>query len=384
MINNSFGYPPTNTVNVSGFDILTKDSVEDSAMNLNKLATIDLEESYTQLACEFLKEQSRDYSNAKIGLYKSISESSNYGVVLESFTDFFSIVKDIINKFLQFMKSLFKRFINRIMQLVSSDKYIKKNKKEFSKFSSDDEFEFNGYKYTFAPNIPVARAILSYDNDLFKDLYGTTTDLSVDSIKGIVNNLDFDSFYDKFRADVLGSNDKIISLSDFSEECFKVFRDDELETDSMDIGPSEVNDALRRFLNYKEMKKKVESDQKAIEKSYNQVKTEVEEIIKLNGNRDLGVFLNKMPKDNSISKVNGHNVSNNQDDNMGVIMTSDFMAQLDIYIKAKADQIQECSNIHVLAYSAKLDAMKECFIQDRNLLYTALSRILKNHKDGNY
>ena len=51
------------------------------------------------------------------------------------------------------------------------------------------------------------------------------------------------------------------------------------------------------------------------------------------------------------------------------------MVKLDSYVKIKIDQIQEYSNIHTLAFAAKLDAMKECAKQDRNTLYTALSRI---------
>jgi hypothetical protein len=38
----------------------------------------------------------------------------------------------------------------------------------------------------------------------------------------------------------------------------------------------------------------------------------------------------------------------------------------------KVMQIEGYSNIHTLAYSAKLDALKECTIQDRNTLYQAL------------
>ena len=56
-------------------------------------------------------------------------------------------------------------------------------------------------------------------------------------------------------------------------------------------------------------------------------------------------------------------------------MSADFMAQLDLYVRAKVDQIQEYSNIHILAFTAKLDAIRDAYRQSRNVLYSALSKV---------
>ena len=58
----------------------------------------------------------------------------------------------------------------------------------------------------------------------------------------------------------------------------------------------------------------------------------------------------------------------------GTMMAAELMTQIDVYVRAKIDQIQEYSNIHLLAFGAKLDAMKECLNQDRNVLYVALRK----------
>ena len=63
------------------------------------------------------------------------------------------------------------------------------------------------------------------------------------------------------------------------------------------------------------------------------------------------------------------------DNQQGFSMSADLMYKLDLYTKAKVDQITEFSNIHTLAFSAKLDALKESYKQDRALLYTALLKI---------
>ena len=49
----------------------------------------------------------------------------------------------------------------------------------------------------------------------------------------------------------------------------------------------------------------------------------------------------------------------------------------DIFVKNKVDQIQRCSDIHVLAYGAKLDAMQACLKQDKAVLYAAYNKVRK-------
>ena len=63
------------------------------------------------------------------------------------------------------------------------------------------------------------------------------------------------------------------------------------------------------------------------------------------------------------------------DTSVGTNVPGDLLIQLDVYTKNKVDEIQEISNIHALAFSAKLDALKCCYKQDRALLYTALSKV---------
>lgn len=373
-MNDNFGFSPTNTVQLSGFDVLTLGAVKDPLINVNKLATMDLEESYVAMACDFLKECNTEIADNKIKLYKAISESDgNYGVVLESFSDFFTKVKDVIDKFLKFIKSLFQRFITTLMGFVSSDKYITKHKKDFSKFKDTDNFNFTGYNYTFPINIPSANAILEFNNSLFEELYSDKNKaLTLAGVKDVVMNLNFDDYYDTFRAKVLGNNNGTIYTGDFSEACFRLFRNGELDTEEFEVTSSEVRQSLNRFLEYKKTKSNVERDQKNIDEAYNKVKKQIQDVVKRNGDLSVSAFLNKLPSDNNIESIEGQSVSND-----GLTMSGEIMAQINMYVKAKVDQIQECSNIHILAFSAKLDAMKECYIQDRNILYTALSRILR-------
>ena len=145
-----------------------------------------------------------------------------------------------------------------------------------------------------------------------------------------------------------------------------------MDSEEFEVNSSEVRQSLNRFLEYKKTKSNVERDQKNIDEAYNKVKKQIQDVVKRNGDLSVSAFLNKLPSDNNIESIEGQSVSND-----GLTMSGEIMAQINMYVKAKVDQIQECSNIHILAFSAKLDAMKECYIQDRNILYTALSRILR-------
>lgn len=365
-------FVPTNTLASTAFDVLKMDAVDDPLINVNKLATMDIEESYFSSAVSFIKECNKEITDYKITLYHNLSEATTEGVVLESFSDFFTKIKDIIDKFLKFIKSLFNRFVNTIMKMISSDKYITKNKKKLNDFKSEDNFEFNGYKYSFTPNIPLASAALSFNGNLFDELYASNVQgqLTVNGVRDVVANLNFDEDYDRFRAQVIGKDGESINVSEFSEELFKVFRSGELDTEKIEADRTVVMKSLDSFENFKKIKSQLEHDRSEIEKAYDKVKKQVSEIVKRNGDMNMSAFVNSLPDASNITSTETLN-------NDGFTMSGTMMTQIDMYIKAKTDQIQEYSNIHALAYGAKLDALKECLKQDKNVLYTALGRVMR-------
>lgn len=374
-----FDLKPTNTLAMASLDALKNEGLEDPKINSNisKLATLDLDESYMIKTINFINESNREFTDSKITLYKALSESAGeQGVILESFSDFFSKVKDIIDKFLAFMKSLFSRFITQLMSMVNSDKYIKKHKDDLRSFGAGDEFDIDGYNFTFSPGIPKVEPMMGFDSDLFKDLYNATVDGKINStkMKSANSSISYTDSYDQFRASVIGKDGTSIYAEDFAEELFKVFRDDDMSTSDITIDSSKVNESLRRFTDYKKTKSIVEKDNKEIQKKYDDLKKQVKEITKRNGDLEKTVFDTRMANSNITL-----------DDSLsGTTIPGDLLTQIDVYTKKKVDQIQEVSNIHALAFSAKLDALKCCYKQDRAILYTALSKVQRTDaKRGN-
>ena len=365
---------PTNTLASVNFDVLKLDGVEDPLINVNKLATLDFEESYFSEAVDFIIKSNHEYAESKKALYKSIAEAETTVVVLESFSDFFVKVKEIIDKFLKFIKSLFQRFLTTLSRLIGSETYLKKHKKDLDDFKSADTFEFQGFNYTFSEMVPLPNAALDYNSSLFDSLYQSQKDGNLDLSSGAINkiviDMDLERDYNIFRGKVIGKDGEEIYASDFSEELFEVYRDNCSDTESIEADSSYVRLASKRFFDYNKTKNHIEHTYKQVEDSYKRVQNQVQDIVRRNGDLNARAFIERLPDATSITSINGTPISNT-----GFMMSSEIMSKMDIYVKAKVDQIQEYSNIHALAFAAKLDALKECNRQDKNTLYIALSRI---------
>lgn len=371
-------FEPTNSLASANFDILKMDAIEDPLINVNKLATIDFEESYLARTVEFINECRSEITDKKISFYKSLNEATDERAVLESFSDFFAGVKDIINKFIKFLKKIVDKFILTIMKFVKSDNYIKKHKDYFNQLQSDVEFEFKGYEYTFSPNVPYPNAALEFNNSLFDTLYSDQNNkLTVQSVKDSITAINLEDDYNNFRAKVLGKNGDVIYISEFSEELYKVYRNGEMDTNNITANISYIRKCLSRFLEYSKMQKEVTHQRDEIIKAYERVQKQVEDITKRNYDLDKQAFLSRLPADNGIVDI--------ETTAGGTMMAAEVMTQIDVYVRTKIDQIQEYSNIHLLAFGAKLDAMKECLAQDRNVLYAALrkSNVPFEKKGGN-
>lgn len=365
MDNNSFfGFTPSNTFASSSFDLLKDDNdVSNSFIDISAIANNTLDESYFAMAVDFIKEANKEFTDCKINLYKSISEASTEAVVLESFSDFFVQIVNIIDKFTKFIISINDKALATITSFIKDDKTIKRHEKDYKEFKNTVSIE--GYKYTFDPNIPMANASVYFNQNLFEDLYKRTGDiLTVDDMKEVMAAANYEEDYNKFRGAVIGKSESI-SGSQFGMELFKIFRNGESNISNIEFSSTEIYDIYKRFKDYKKTLDSTRTNLRNIIKDYENIKSSVRDISNRNGDLNKSAFIKSMPGD----KIK--NVSTDGED----YITPDVMYQIDLYTKAKICQIIEYSNIHTLAFTAKLDALKESFKQDRSVLYTALSKM---------
>lgn len=408
-------------------NILIKENTNNDIYNINEMtSTVDNENySFMQESYRFILDYTKEFNEANKTFYKNITES--YGdqqIITESFSDFFSKAKEIIKKFLEFIKRIFREFSVKLHSLFKSEKYLTKNKNEFAKFNSDDEFEYKGYMFTHLYNnsIPLSDACDAfYGNDNQLTSVGKTDfqDMSIANIKKYSDEADYESenhsgsftgtadaakknkeasvkayvnakykeleekledYYDWFRGHVIGKG--TISSSDYGDKLRELFRNDDSEPVDITIDSSFVNEAWTRFDGYKKLIKSIEETRKNIEKDYTKLKDALDKSVKYEKEGN-GIFF-------KFDAASTYNYANNNiaifgtevnSDNKFDVYSTDVVNKIDMYIKAKINQVQQMSTIHTMAFTAKIQAAKDCFVQDKKILYKALAKIKAHHKD---
>ena len=354
-----------------------KNLIAENAISTNNvLVNSSIEESYFTNTLQFLTESIRELNNYKKELYVNILESGeDYEVITESFSDFFAKAKEIIQKFLKYIKSLFDRFIIALKRFVNSEKHLLKNKDKLKKFNSNHEFDYEGYEFTFNDNIPSIEAEATFKKDFveldFDDILNEKDPNKVVNMintqhSKLKNELNNDR-YDVFRQEVIMA-DRPIYADDFVEELFMVYRNGQSSKDEITIDQAKVMECLARIENYKSFETSVKKTKDKIEREYERVKKSIENMISRN-------------KDNDIDKLLSIEIKGNYDAySSPVQVSSEALAKIDLFLKTKVSEVIELSNIHALAFSYKLDAIHECYKQDKQILYRALNKIQKDVK----
>lgn len=327
------------------------------------------EECYLYNTMKFLREMNEDYRECNKEFYRSVYEADSLVAFNESFGDFFEKMKDIIAKFLKYIKSLVERFITALHRIVGSEKYLIKKEDQLKKFNTNCEFDFEGYNFTISPNIPVCNALVEFNNSFVELDFNQLKDRSKthakkkEIIKTAYDNLNTaidNDRYDKFRRDVIQAAQPIYQ-SEYGNELFKVFRDDYDNTSTFTVTSSVVNECINSLKDYRSSEKDAKDKQKEIDNQYEAISKQIDKLITANRSNQY------------------YNVDITTDFGGGTInLDNSAMNQLNIYIKALMNQITEMSTIHSMAFSYKLDAIKDKYNQDKRILYIALSKVEKD------
>lgn len=395
--------------------------------NIGYMSAAIRETSFVQEGYNAILEMNAFYCNAEKEFYHKILEScGDDHIINEGFSEFFDNIKKIIKKFIEWIKKIFKEFAAKLAGLVQSEKYIKKHKDLFNKFSSEDEFEFQGYKFTHVDTstIPLANAddvfasgateasktnnysYLNFSNyfksDKEGDYYNKVPDIGnigFDNVndneatrrkaatekinKAISDDIDSitdnnEDFYEYFRGKVLGKSEKLDS-KEFSDECFKIFRDDSDSTSSITIDYNFVQEAYRRFDKYKDTTKAIEKLKNDIIKDYEDLEKRLDKMIKYNKDSHRLDITNDVGRGSyttdNLKRIDFSNVHQLYDSS-----TADRMSSL---LKVYSARVNQMCQIHTQAFTAKLDACKDCFKQDKQILNKAIQHILKrSDKEG--
>lgn len=153
-----------------------------------------------------------------------------------------------------------------------------------------------------------------------------------------------------------------ISASEYGIELFRLFRDGSDTKEEILADKSLIQTSLERFINYDSIEKSVKDTKNTIEKQYEEIKKFIKSSVqvKYGTNASINILMQDNPEWEGSTKT-----------------SKEYLNYLNLFIKTKVNQIEQMSNIHTLAFGAKLDALKECYNQDRMILYSALNSMNK-------
>ncbi len=359
---------PTNSLVSGSFDILKMDVVDDPFTNVLSVSAMNMEENYFASSINFLKSINESYIASKVKLYKAIAESTTDSVMLESFSDYYVQIDAIIQKFLKFIKYKIDNFLNTVFMYMDDNKIITEHRKalleEIKNYTHDG---YDGFNYTIKSDIPDLSVLDNFNGSLFDELYKPgINDLSVDSVKQTVTAMELETDVRVFRGKILGMSEPL-SDSEFVRHVYLIFRDNVSEAIELNIDAKEIRDIAERWFSKYDIKHTLEQDYKNIEKVYESVLKKIEAISKNNNGMTVAAFTNLMPGDLNVEKIDGKDINN-----AGAMMSPEMMLQIDIYTKAKIDQLQKYTDITCMVLTAKMDAIKDMIRQDRAILLNAI------------
>lgn len=351
---------------ISSVFMLKGENVTNDTLNIVSVTKIE-ENYYTNSTLKFLLEAENELLDYKKEFYKTLLETDNPYIINESFNDVLDKIKKIIKKILAYIESIIKRFITQIAKFVGSDKYILKMKDHIRKFTDSDSFNVDGYYFTIKDTVPVVDIVgldLSEFRDELRNIDSKNITAKLSKLAGLIAEISDESKMDDIRGQILNVNNPITE-TDFTNQVFAVFRDGKSDTSNLTIDREYVMNAISDYSEYKSKIKDVKAIQNRVSNKYKLLESQINDVvrtnIKIDGSSTIDVTIDS-DKYSTEYKANLKNL-------------------LDRLITAQANQISRIANLHVQAIAGKLDAYNALVIQDRNILYTALSKVQKNIKN---
>jgi len=282
------------------------------------------------------------------------------------FDSFVGILKKIINFFKKTIIDIFSRAYTFILELFGNPKdYIAKYKDQLHNMKGFDISKYTSIKYydytyfdtdTPDPNLYL-KFIENYEYSL-KDLKSIANSVSKQELIASINKLEDSTettinsdFFNNLRGEIIHSVNKnapaVISAELYQEQLFSLFRGgaSTFHKGEMKISSDQVAISCDRYLSYKDLSKKLKKEKDTIVNS-------ADDITKKFSNIGVADFIKEYKTDTEVNYA------------------------LSRYIKKKIAQLSEMCNIFVMAYSAKIDAVKECAIMDKKICYKAITHLL--------
>lgn len=320
---------------------------ENVERNINEVLE-ETSHSYFINALEVSKSINEKCRKASDDLYQTISES--VVPMREAFDKFFDTITDVINQFDLAVSKTSTDFSTELINRVNKDKFILDNRDLFIHYPGDKCFLMERYKFkNLDEGIPKSEAKANYEKEYEKIDKILTNKYTSNQEKLTAITYEYDSFlqeissgfYDYYRGKILGMESTRIRKGEYADVLFYCFRDREK---IRKVTTTDIHQAYLRMSTVKQHAESVTKEKKKVAREYEAIRKNLQNI---RFERLVATF----GPDSQILE-----------------------AKFDSYIKVKTDQIVNMCNIHLLAYTAKLDAIASCYLQDRSMLLHAMNK----------
>lgn len=269
--------------------------------------------------------------------------------------DFKKILINLLNSFMNLLEKLWNNFHALLLNLFGQDKVINRYKDKIKSIDFAINYSEDRYIYT---NLGGYTTLASYKSTLENELGTLQRELTeVGSlnqsnkevyVKGLntvkQNMIVTDQFFDSLRGNILNSRSSI-KEEEFANALFKYFRNNGNKVSSGNIGADEIKSIYNEYFNNRSDIQSVINDKNDLIKTSKKIQSQIKSL-------DIEKYIN---------------------DNIGSEASSTFVSILEL----EAKKVQNECNIFLQVFGAKLDALKESYIQYRRILYTAAQEIVR-------
>lgn len=361
---------------------------ENKNIDINDIECLDTDiknYSFVQEGYNFIINTRKEYMIAEQIFYTNILNSyGNNEIITESYKNLSNKVKDVIKKFIEWVKQIFNKFVLKLKAFYNNSdikrkidtKTIKKIEKEGFK-----PFKFNGYEFTLN-NINTDTNDLQLDNlgqnikdfeykanqllanqnseqtietlakvkKLYEETYNHTLEIKTENI-------------DIIRGKIINLNKKITS-SEYANILFSYFRNNEIEPKDIIIDKQRFLKSYNNLTDSENIIKQIKNTSKNIEEMYKNLLNRNDNELNLTINKQLNLNSQIQTQNDSYTKQMSKSIFDINQYKMSILQAYNTI-------------ITEISNIHAQAFTALLQAAKDCVLQDQKIVKAVILNFKK-------
>jgi hypothetical protein len=324
--------------NILSSSVIQKDDIIDKSFN---------DVSYFSEALSLLSENNRIYRDFIISLHEATEENK-----LKTLSNTFNFNIKVFDNIYDYNEKIYNNFNKGLLTSISKYRSLEDNKKFFLFNGKDVCFNMELYKFNTSFIVPTCGKLMEFDEFVEFTILINSGKLSdeqkISKCNEALNDLNkkfANYYYDNCRAKLCNlPKTSLLKSDDYSNELFNTFRTGG-DRVTIEINEAVLRDTYKRFTDIKEVDSYIKKEKDNAIKEYKEIR-------------------------NTLFKEFNINFANDE-----------LNYKYKLYLKLLMDQLMTLSNLYLISYSAKLDAVASYYIQDKNVLVETAGKYISTKKE---